>query len=194
MMPRLGLMPERLTTVAAAMRASGIAAAALGLEWARVVVARQPDLALAALVVGGAALAALGLGFRACDLGLTRAGLGFKLAAGIAIGAVLLLPGLAREHPGPLLPAPFALAAIAVSIGEEVAFRGALFAAIDAWLGPVPAVLGSALVFTAGHVLSHPPEFLLPVAAAGALLAVWRWACRDLVAPIVAHCIADLAL
>ncbi len=26
------------------------------------------------------------------------------------------------------------------------------------------------------------------------LPAVWRWACGDLVAPIVAHCIADLAL
>ena len=54
--------------------------------------------------------------------------------------------------------------------------------------------LGSSLVFTAGHVLSRPPEILLAVAAAGVLLAVWRWACGDLVAPIVAHCVADLAL
>jgi hypothetical protein len=43
-------------------------------------------------------------------------------------------------------------------------------------------------------VLSHPPDFLVPVAAAGVLLGTWRWACRDLVAPIVGHCIADLAL
>jgi membrane protease YdiL (CAAX protease family) len=194
MKPRLGLLPERLTDPAAAARAAGVAVAALGLEWARVLVARQPDLALASLVVGGAALGALGLAFGARDLGLARSALGSRLAAGVAIGVVLLLPALARERPGPLLPAAFAVAAIAVSIGEEIAFRGALFAALDAWLGPLPAVLGSTLVFTAGHVLSHPPEFLLPVATAGALLAAWRWACRDLVAPIVAHCIADLAL
>jgi len=194
MTPRLGLLPERLTNPAAATRAAGIALAALGLEWMRVLVARQPDLALVSLVAGGAALGALGISVGARDVGLSRSGLGFKLAAGIAVGLILLLPALTRGRSGPLLPAPYAAAAIVVSIGEEVAFRGALFAAMDAWLGPVPAIIGSTLVYTAGHVLSHPPEFLVPVAAAGALLAVWRWACRDLVAPIVAHGIADLAL
>lgn len=194
MTPRLGMLPERLIHAAPAARAAGIGAAALGLEWARVLAGRQPELALVSLVAGGAALAALGLGFGARDLGLSRSALGFKVAAGVVLGVVLLLPALARERPGPLLPASYAAAAIAVSIGEEVAFRGALFAAIDAWLGPVPAILGSTLVFTAGHVLSHPPEFLAAVAAAGALLSVWRWACRDLVAPVVAHCVADLAL
>lgn len=194
MTPRLGLLPERLTSPTAAARAAGIGALALGLEWGRVLAARQPELTLASLVVGGAALTALGLGFGARDLGLSRSRLGLKLVGGVAVGVVLLLPALVRQHPGPLLPAPYALAAVSVSIGEEIAFRGALFAAIDAWLGPAPAVVGSALVFTAGHVLSHPPEFLLPVAAAGVLLATWRWACRDLVVPIVAHCVADLAL
>ena len=43
-------------------------------------------------------------------------------------------------------------------------------------------------------MLSHPPEFLGAVAAAGLLLALWRWACKDLVAPILGHVIADLAL
>jgi membrane protease YdiL (CAAX protease family) len=192
--PRLGLLPERLTSPTAAFRAAGIGTLALGLEWARVLAARQPDLALASLVVGGAALTALGLGFGARDLGLSHSRLGLKLVGGIAVGLVLLLPALARQQPGPPLPPPYAVAAIAVSIGEEIAFRGALFAAIDAWLGPAPAVVGSALVFTAGHVLSHPPEFLLPVAALGVLLATWRWACRDLVVPILAHCVADLVL
>jgi membrane protease YdiL (CAAX protease family) len=192
--PRIGLLPERLTSPTAAFRAAGIGALALGLEWARVLVARQPDLALASLVAGGAALSALGLGFGARDLGLSRSRLGFKLLGGVVVGLVLLLPALARQRRTRLLPAPYALAAISVSIGEEIAFRGALFAAIDAWLGPAPAVAGSALVFTAGHVLSHPPEFLVPVAALGVLLATWRWACRDLVVPIVAHCVADLVL
>src|SRR5215472_6746764 len=185
MTSRLGRLPERLTSPTAAFRAAWIGALALGLEWARVVTARQPDLGLASLVLGGAALS---------DLGLSRSRLGLKLAGGVVVGLVLLLPALARQQPGPALPAPYAVAAISVAIGEEIAFRGALFAAIDAWLGPAPAVVGSAVVFTAGHVLSHPPGFLLPVAALGVLLATWRWACRDLVVPIVAHSVADLAL
>jgi len=194
MQPRFRIRPERLTDRPAAARAAGVAALALGLEWGRVLAARRPELALASLVVGGAALGALGLGFSARELGLSRSQLGLRLVSGVAVAAVLLLPALARERPGPLLPPPFAVAAIAVSVGEEIAFRGALFAALDAWLGPAAAIVGSSLVFTAGHVLSHPPAFLLAVAAAGVLLATWRWACRDLVAPIVAHCVADLAL
>src|SRR5262245_9396062 len=177
-----------------AARAAFLAALALGLEWGRALAVRRPEIALAALVLGGAALSALGLGFTARTLGLSRSDLALRLLGGVGLGAVLLLPAVARQSPAPILPVPFAVAAIAVSVGEEVAFRGALFAAIQEWLGPGPAILGSSLVFTAGHVLSHPPEFLLAVAAAGILLAVWRWACRDLVAPIVAHCIADLAL
>jgi membrane protease YdiL (CAAX protease family) len=55
-------------------------------------------------------------------------------------------------------------------------------------------VLGSTLVWTAAHALSHPPEFLPAVAAAGLLFGIWRWACRDLVGPIVGHGIADLTL
>ena len=53
---------------------------------------------------------------------------------------------------------------------------------------------GSTVLWTLAHVLSHPPEFLGAVAAAGLLLALWRWACKDLVAPILGHVIADLAL
>jgi hypothetical protein len=44
------------------------------------------------------------------------------------------------------------------------------------------------------HAFSHPPEFLGAVAGAGLLLALWRWACRDLVGPIIGHAIADLML
>lgn len=178
----------------AAVRSISLAVLALGLEWARVLAARQPGLMLLALIAGGAALTALGLWFTPAQLGLSRSRLGFRVLAGFVLGAVLLLPTIAKRSPVPLIPVPLAVAAVAVSVGEEVAFRGALFAAIDAWLGPAPAIVGSSAVFAAGHVLSHPPLFLLAVTAAGLLLAVWRWACRDLVAPVVAHCIADLAL
>jgi membrane protease YdiL (CAAX protease family) len=94
----------------------------------------------------------------------------------------------------PLLPAGLAAAAIAVSIGEELAFRGALFAALEDAGGAAVAVVGTTALWTAAHALSHPPEFLFSVAAAGLLLGVWRMACRDLIGPIIAHVIADLAL
>jgi len=52
----------------------------------------------------------------------------------------------------------------------------------------------STALWTAAHALSHPPAFLGAVAAAGLLLALWRWACRDLVGPVIGHVVADLAL
>ncbi|HSR23230.1 MAG TPA: CPBP family intramembrane glutamic endopeptidase [Candidatus Eisenbacteria bacterium] len=187
-------LPGLVSWAEPALRTIIVAALALGLEWGRALAVRRPEIALAALAGGGAALTALGLGSTPRALGLSRSGLAARLLGGVGLGAVLLLPAVLRQAPTPVLPVPFAAAAVAVSIGEEVAFRGALYAAIQDWLGPVPAVLGSALVFTAGHVLSHPPVFLLAVAATGVLFATWRWAFGDLVAPIVAHCIADLAL
>jgi membrane protease YdiL (CAAX protease family) len=87
-----------------------------------------------------------------------------------------------------------AAAAVSVSIGEELAFRGALYAALEEVGGAPLAIAGSTVVWTAAHVLSHSPAFLGAVAAAGLVLALWRWACRDLVAPIIGHVIADLAL
>jgi len=83
---------------------------------------------------------------------------------------------------------------VAVSIGEELAFRGALYTALEEAGGVPLAVVGSTVAWTVAHALSHPPAFLAAVAAAGLLLALWRWACRDLVAPIIGHVIADLAL
>jgi len=99
-----------------------------------------------------------------------------------------------RPGAAPVLPAGLALAAVAISIGEEVAFRGALYAALEEVGGAPIAVLGSTLVWTLAHALSHPPAFLGAVAAAGLLLALWRWAFKDLVAPVIAHVIADVTL
>ena len=100
----------------------------------------------------------------------------------------------ARAGGAPLLPAGLALGAVAVSIGEELAFRGALYAALEEVGGAPLAITGSTVLWTLAHVLSHPPEFLGAVAAAGLLLALWRWACKDLVGPVLGHVIADLAL
>jgi membrane protease YdiL (CAAX protease family) len=174
-------------------RAAVIAAYVLAMEWTRTVAAQQPRLTVAALVLGGAGLAVAAVGWPADRLGLGWSRLGLRLLGGIALGAVLLLPAAVRSG-APLLPAGLALAAVAVSIGEELAFRGALFAALEEVGGAPLAIMGTTVLWTLAHVLSHPPAFLGAVAAAGLLLALWRWACKDLVAPIVAHVVADLAL
>jgi membrane protease YdiL (CAAX protease family) len=155
---------------------------------------RVPELALPALVLGGAALVLVGWGWPAERLGVGTSRLGLRLLGGFALGAVLLLPAAVRPGVAPILPAGLALAAVAVSIGEEVAFRGALYAALEEAGGAPLAVLVSTLLWTLAHALSHPPAFLGAVAAAGLLLALWRWACKDLVGPVIAHVLADVTL
>jgi membrane protease YdiL (CAAX protease family) len=163
-------------------------------EWARASIQTQPHMAIAALIMGGAALGLVALRSTADRLGLGTSRVGLRIVGGLALGAVLLLPAAVRSSVAPLLPASLAVAAVAVSIGEELAFRGALYAALDELGGAPLAIVGSTLLWTLAHALSHPPAFLGAVAAAGLLLALWRWACRDLVAPIIGHTIADLAL
>jgi membrane protease YdiL (CAAX protease family) len=176
------------------MRAGLIGAYVLVIEWSRALLMRTPELVLPALGLGGAALLVTAWGWPAEGLGVGTSRLGLRVLGGLALGAILLLPAAVRPGAAPMLPAGLALAALAVSIGEEVAFRGALYAALVDVGGAPVAVLGSTIVWTLAHALSHPPAFLGAVAAAGLLLALWRWACRDLVAPVIAHVIADVAL
>lgn len=175
-------------------RAAGLGALALGLSYARVLAERVPGLEVPALLGGGLALCGLASGWPAARLGLGRDRLAQRLLGGLALTAVLLLPAAVRWGGGPPLGPALAAAAVAVSIGEELAFRGALYAALEEAAGPGGAVAGSTLLWTLAHVLSHPPAFLPAVAAAGLLLGLWRWAFRDLVGPLVAHVLADLAL
>lgn len=163
-------------------------------EWTRVLAGGVPHAAVGSLVLGGGALALAALGWRPSRLGLGTSRFAFRVIGGLALGAVLLLPTAVRAAGAPILPVDLAVAAIAVSIGEELAFRGALFAALEELGGASAAVIGTTALWTAAHALSHPPAFLAVVAAVGLLLGLWRWACKDLVGPIIAHVIADLAL
>lgn len=185
-----------IATLAArpAVRASVAGAYVLLVEWTRALVGHAPDAAVASLLLGGAALGAAALPWSREKLGLGASRLPLRILGGLALGVVLLLPAAVRSSAAPVLPAGLAAAAIAISVGEELAFRGALYAALDELAGAPLAVLGSTALWTMAHMLSHPPEFLGAVFAAGLLLGLWRWAARDLVGPIVAHVIADLAL
>jgi membrane protease YdiL (CAAX protease family) len=171
-----------------------IGAYILLVEWTRALAASVPGAEVAAVVLGAAALSLSAIGFPVARLGLGTSRLGLRILGGLALAAVLLLPAAARANAAPILPASLALVAVTISIAQEVAFRGALYAALDEAGGAPLAIIGSTVAWTAAHALSHPPAFLGAVAAAGLLLALWRWACRDLVGPIIGHVIADLAL
>jgi membrane protease YdiL (CAAX protease family) len=177
-----------------ALRAALIGGYILLIEWTRALVSTVPGLAVAAVVLGSTALALTVVGWPADRLGLGTSRLGLRILGGLALAAVLLLPAAARASAAPILPASLALVAVTISVAQELAFRGALYAALDEAGGAPLAIVGSTIAWTAAHAFSHPPAFLGAVAAAGLLLALWRWACRDLVAPIIGHVIADLAL
>ncbi len=177
-----------------AVRVAVIAAYVLLVEWSRALVSTAPYAATAALILGGGALMVSGAGWPLERLGIGKSSLGFRILGGCALAVVLLMPAAARANAAPILPAFLALPAVVVSIGEEIAFRGALYAALEDLGGAPVAIIGSTALWTAAHALSHPPEFLFAVAAAGLLLALWRWAFKDLVGPIIGHVLADLAL
>lgn len=179
---------------AAPVRALGLAAGAVGIEWARVLGQRHLEVALVAGLAGGAALCLLALGTPLADLGLAPGRIVPRILGAAALTAVLLLPAAVRWTGQAPLQGWEAVMATVIAIGEEVAFRGVLFAAVRSAAGPAAAVAVSTLAWTAAHVLSHPPAFLLAVAAAGIVLGLWRQFADDLVAPIAAHVLADLAL
>lgn len=165
----------------------------LAVESARSLLVHAPYAVIPVLILSGIALVLTARGFSRERLGLAADRWPLRLVGGLALGAILLLPAAVR--PGaPLLPLALAVPAIAVSIGQEIAFRGALYAALEELGGAPVAVVGSTLLWTLAHAFSHPPEFLVAVGAAGLLLALWRWALKDLVAPLIAHTIADIAL
>ncbi|MDQ6877962.1 MAG: CPBP family intramembrane metalloprotease [Candidatus Dormibacteraeota bacterium] len=177
-----------------AARAAIIGAYILMVEWTRALASNVPGAAVPVVLLGGAALALTVAGLPLASLGLGTSRLGLRILGGLALAAVLLLPAAVRASAAPILPASLALVAVTISVAQELAFRGALYAALDQAGGAPLAIAGSTVAWTAAHALSHPPAFLAAVAAAGLLLALWRWACKDLVAPIIGHVIADLAL
>lgn len=176
-----------------ALRAVALSAYILTIEFARSILVREPYAAVPILILGGIVLAVTAMGFSRERLGLGGGRWPLRIVGGLALGAVLLMPAAVR--PGALLlPLSLAIPAIAISIGQEIAFRGALYAALDELGGAPVAILGSTFLWTLAHAFSHPPAFLGAVAAAGLMLALWRWAFKDLVAPVIGHVLADIAL
>src|SRR5450759_1787396 len=90
-----------------AVRAAMIGAYILLVEWMRAVASTFPGAAIAAVVLGGAALALTAIGFSAARLGLGTSRLWLRILGGMALAAVLLLP------------ASLALVAMTISVTQE---------------------------------------------------------------------------
>jgi membrane protease YdiL (CAAX protease family) len=164
-------------------------------EWSRALLSGAlPEAQAVLLLGGGAALCLLAAGRSLAELGVGRDRLPLRILGGLALTAVLLLPAAVRWQGAPPAGGPLAIGLLGIAIGEEVAFRGALYAALERAAGPLAAVLGSSATFAVAHLLSHPLQFLPVIFAAGLVLAAWRWACRDVVGPVIAHSLADLSL
>jgi membrane protease YdiL (CAAX protease family) len=82
---------------------------------------------------------------------------------------------------------------IVVAAGEEVALRGALFDTVRAWSGDGGALVATTLLFAAMHVPLYGIGSLPLDLAAGMLLGGLRIVSGGVLAPAVAHVIADLA-
>ena len=126
-------------------------------------------------------------------------GSGGAAAVGLAGAAVLCAPVIVRHlaEPGYTAPAGLAVTWAAgvtlVAIAEEALLRGAVYRLIVARHGTVPAIAVTAVAFA----LLHAPVYgwaVVPLdLAVGVWLGVLRHLTGSVVAPAVAHTVADLA-
>jgi membrane protease YdiL (CAAX protease family) len=144
--------------------------------------------AVALLVVAAAA------GWRPGRPSLAAAGLG-------GLGGVALVGAWLLSHDGPgvhVAPVDSALAlwtpvVALVAVAEEVALRGALFNAVRSRCGDGGALLVTTILFAAMHVPLYGIGSLPLDLAVGLLLGGLRIVSGGVLAPAVAHVVADLA-
>ena len=109
---------------------------------------------------------------------------------GSVAGASAPVPGLGR----PAAPfVPWAAVTVLVAVAEEGLLRGALFDRIRAGGGTLVAVLATTAVFALMHVPLYGWHVVPLDLAVGLGLGGLRLVTRGIVAPAVAHAVADLA-
>lgn len=157
-----------------------------------------PD-AAASMPAGGAfAVSLLGVaiaaGWRLGRPRLAAVALGIA-GSGVLISSWLVARGLPSVEVAPInadLALWTPLVAV-VAVAEEVAFRGVLFDAIRTWCGDDGALVGTTLLFALLHVPLYGIGSLPLDLAAGMLLGGLRIVSGGVLAPAIAHVIADLA-
>ena len=126
----------------------------------------------------------------------------WAVVAGLAVAALLVVPalvhlGIRADLPAGNFPAWAALTAI-VATAEEAFLRGALFDAVQTWVGERRHGVDVAIAVTAAaFALLHVPFYgwhALPLdLAVGVVLGATRAATGTWTAPAIAHVVADLA-
>jgi membrane protease YdiL (CAAX protease family) len=82
-----------------------------------------------------------------------------------------------------------ALISALAGLGEEALFRGVLQPAVASWLGIVPALLLTSVLFGAAHMIT--PGYFVLATALGGYLGYLALATENLLAPIIAHAVYD---
>jgi uncharacterized protein len=147
-----------------------------------------------------------GRGVRAWQLGLRPPRVGWRRAALMIVGLIVLFIVLnviwgALFNPGKekileqlgsnestwLLVLSAGLTCVVAPISEEILFRGFIFTALRSWRGTIPAAVITGLLFGAVHAGSAPVLDLVPLAALGfGLCLLYRYS-GSLYPCIVAH-------
>jgi membrane protease YdiL (CAAX protease family) len=119
--------------------------------------------------------------------------------AGVAGAIVLCVPAAVRHADGvmPVLPldgyVPWAVGVVAVAVAEEALLRGSLFTALEQRAGTVAAIAATSLAFALLHVPLYGWTVVPLDLAVGVWLAALRASTGSVVAPALAHSLADLA-
>jgi len=171
---------------------------------------RGPVIISAVLVEGGLAVTAWWLGnwwgYPPGDaLALTWSATLWGLAAVLPMLALMLwversawrpwrrLMAVVRRQIAPLFAdcsyADLALISALAGLGEEAMFRGVIQPALTPWLGLLPALLVTSVLFGAAHMIT--PGYFLLATAMGAYLGYLAIATGNLLAPIIAHAVYD---
>ena len=146
--------------------------------------------AVFALLLLGVGVAA---GWRPGRLSVSGALLGL-VGALVLVAAPLLRDGTIQlRSPQPFVLEVWAPVVTLVAVAEEVALRGALFAAVHSRLGGAPAVAVAAIVFALLHVPLYGWAALPLDLAVGIWLGVLRLVSGGVLAPALAHTLADLS-
>jgi membrane protease YdiL (CAAX protease family) len=190
---RTGATPGRSVTTRSLLLTAGIGAA-LALRVA-LGGSEGPGSMPAGLVFALALLAlATGAGWRPGRPSIRAA------ALGVGVGGVLVAAWV-TAHPGTALDLAPLNAAMAlwtpivaiIAVAEEVALRGVLFDAVRGWGGDGWALAATTVVFALMHVPLYGIGALPVDLAVGLLLGGLRIVSGGVLAPAVAHVIADLA-
>jgi membrane protease YdiL (CAAX protease family) len=178
-LPRIGIgIPERFLGVLAVYVALGLVAlAARELPWR-------------SLLRPSASLVALGLVVAACMLGAS-----VLVVAGLAaIAPSFVAPALDvyawADDPGPLSIAVL----VAIILGEDILWRGAVTLLLAGRYGPVAGVLAAGLLFAISHVALGPPVLWLAALLAGAFWSALALRTRSLVPVIASHLAWDVGM